>query len=138
MQLIGKGMGIFLSERFRTSGHFPAFAYAFHEVAHGEVLFDVLRGVERSSVVDGVGVFADNPIGKGDVGGDDKVAFLAQFDDAVVGFIGALIDEKVFDVCGGADGYLLVSDHFGRDRKTFDGAQDDGFEQIGKRIPIDE
>ena len=138
MQLIGKGVGIFLAERFGASGYFSTFADAFHEVAHGEVLLDVFGSVECPSVVDGVSIFADDTVGEGDVGGDDKVAGLAEFDDAVIGFVGTLIDEKVFDVTGGADGDLLVGDDLGRDRKALDGAQDDGFEQIGKCIPVDE
>jgi len=122
MQLIGKGVGVFLSEWLGAAGHFSTFADALHEVAHGEVLFDVFGGVECTSVVDGVGVLTDDPIRQRDVSGDDQVTGLTEGYDAVIGFVGSLIDDEVLDVLGGADRDLFVGDDVGGDCETFDAA----------------
>jgi len=138
IELIGEGMSVFLSEGLRSAGHFAAFPDAFHQVAHGEVLFDIFDAVEFPSVIDGVGVLCNDPIGQWDVGGDDQITGLAECDDTVIGFIGSLIDDDGLNVLGFADGDLLVGDDDCRDGEAFDAAQDDRFEKIGEGIPIDE
>jgi len=130
-------MGIFGSEGFGAFGHLSAFSDTLHEVAHGEVLFDVVHTVKLTPVVDGMGMFGNDAVSEGNVGSNDKITRFAEFDNTVVGFIRTLIDDNVLDVWGFADGDLFVGNDFCQQGESFYASEYDGFEQVGKGIAVD-
>ena len=137
MQLVGKLVGIFWAERGWPLGLLPGIADRFHKVSHGEVLFDVVRTEKLAPVVDGVGVFGDDPIRQGNVGGDHQVAFLHLRHDRVIRLVSSRFDEDIAYMNGLPDCDLFVGDHNGRDAQAFDGPKHDGFEQIGEGVAVD-
>ena len=75
-------MRVFGAERCRTLGHLPAVADLLHQISDRQILLNVVRRVAFTPVIDGVGVFGDDPIREGDVRGDHQVAGHAQRHDS--------------------------------------------------------
>lgn len=138
VELVGKGMGVFLAEGFGTFQYLAAITQLFHQVAHGQVLFDVLSGVELAAVIDGVGIFRDDTVSQRDVCRDDKITRLYHLHDAVIGLVGAGIDDLVGDMVGASKRDAFVGDDTGFKCEAFDGTQQDRFEKVWKGIPVDE
>ena len=84
-------------------------------------------------MIEGAGSEGDNTVGQGDVGGDHQVAGTAEFHDAVVGPVGSLGDEKVFDgsLRSGAEGDGFVGDDDAWQIQACDRPQKDRLEETG-------
>ena len=137
MKLVGKFVGVFLVERRGAFGHLPAVPDRFHEVSHGEVLFDVVYAEKLASVVDGMGVFGDDPVGQRDIGGDHQVACVHHPDDRMIRFVGSRFDDDIAYVGGVPDRDPFIRDYDGRDTESFDSTKNDGLEQVGERVAVD-
>ena len=68
MQLIGKFVGIFGSERFGSSCHLSAVPYLFHQIAHRQILLDIIHAIECTAMINRMGILADDTIGQRDIG----------------------------------------------------------------------
>ena len=87
IQLIRKFVGILLTEGCRSFGHFTAISNLLHQIPNREALFDIMNTVKLSTMVYGMGIFCDDPVGQWNVRGDDKISFFNHLNNAVVRFI---------------------------------------------------
>jgi len=136
MQLVGKLVGIFAGERLGAGGEFSALSDTLHQVSHRQVLLDIVYRVELTSVVNGMGIFGDDAVGKRDIRSDHKVSCAAQLHDMVVRLIGALFYDEILDMSGAADVDLFVGDDLGGEAEPLYASQNDRLEEIGEGIAV--
>lgn len=136
MQLVCKLVGIFAGERLGAGGDLSALPDALHEISHRQVLLDIVYRIEFASVVNGMGIFGDHAVGKGDIRSDHKVACAAQLHDMVVRLIGSLFDDEILDMSGAADVDLFVGDDLGGEVEPLYASQHDRLEEVGEGIAV--
>ena len=97
IQAVGKLLAVFGAVACRTTCDLSATSQFVEQVSHGQSLTDVDIGKELATRVECFAAFPDDVGGERHIGRNDEVIGSAEFDDALVGNVGASADEEAID-----------------------------------------